>query len=367
MHEFPTDYSSILNRLQAIDPVAYSGTRNYLSGAVTKLSPYITHGVISTQDVGKTVLAKATYKKSETLLKELAWRDFYYATWNQLGDTIFKDIRYSQPLAHYSDMPAAILNASTGILALDQAIVDLVQTGYVHNHARLWLAMLCCNVGQTAWWNPSRWMYYHLLDGDLASNTISWQWVAGSYRKDPYLANQENINTFSGIIQNNTFLDIPYENLTQEVPTVLRERVAHTLTTSLVKTAPPKLQGEALLYHPWSLNPVWHKESQLPRVLLLEPNHFAQFPISKKRLAFILQLSKNISNLNVVVANFAEFAAENTNVNFHFMQHPAIAHWKGIQEKQDRLFVVSKPVTKDWSFSKFWHQCSITLHVDMDN
>ena len=96
MHEFPTDYQSILSRLNSIDPALYASTRNYLSGATTKLSAYLTHGVITTQDVGNIALGKASYAASQILLKELAWHDFYFASWDQLGDTIFSDLRYPQ-------------------------------------------------------------------------------------------------------------------------------------------------------------------------------------------------------------------------------------------------------------------------------
>ena len=367
MHDFPTDYASILTRLEAINPQAYSHSRNYLTGSTTKLSPYITHGVLTTQDVGRIALTKATRKEAEILLKELAWRDFYYASWNQLGDTMFRDLWHPQPLGQFVDLPTAVTTATTGITAIDQSIEELLQTGYLHNHSRLWLAMLCCNVARTAWWNPSRWMYYHLLDGDLASNTMSWQWVAGSYRKQPYIADQENINTYSGITQRGTYLDVPYEELTLRVPQNLQERSPVHLSTALVKTSIPTLSGEVLLYHAWALSPTWHSENSAPRVFLLEPEHFAQFPISKKRITFMLRLSKNIPGLTVVVANFKELQTANPNAIFRYIHHPTNTHWQGERENREPLFVVRNPVTASWSFSKFWAHSSITLHMDKND
>jgi deoxyribodipyrimidine photo-lyase len=351
-----------MERLAAIEPVAYGKTRNYLSGAVTRLSPYLTHGAISTKDVGEVALQKVSVKEAEIVFRELAWRDFYQASWSSLGDEIFSDLRFPQPSVEGKLVPGAVVNASTGIQAIDNAINELYQTGYLHNHARMWVAMLCCSIARTAWREPSRWLYYHLLDGDIASNTLSWQWVAGSSRKEPYLANQETINMFSGSTQRNTYLDVPYEELCNEIPMELRERIAVMLTTDLPSTEIPKLSGEVLLYHAWSLNPRWHPESNLPRVLLLEPDHFARFPISKKRLSFIMDLAANIPGLVTVVATMSELTKVNPEAKFRFVAHPAVAHWSGLSEDREALFNTSKAVERSWSFSKFWSQarCSLT-------
>ena len=82
---------------------------------------------------------------------------------------------------------------------------------------RMYIASVCCNISNSHWLHPSKWMYYNLLDGDLASNNLSWQWVAGSFSNKKYYANQENINKFFQSSQKNTFLDIDYsefKNLT---------------------------------------------------------------------------------------------------------------------------------------------------------
>ena len=77
-------------------------------------------------------------------------------------------------------MPKAVVEANTTIDAIDEAINELYQNGYMHNHMRMYLASLCCNIAKCHWKHPAKWMYFYLLDGDLASNTLSWQWVAGS-------------------------------------------------------------------------------------------------------------------------------------------------------------------------------------------
>jgi deoxyribodipyrimidine photo-lyase len=361
MPSFPTDYPSILARLHQINPVAYSATRNHLDGAVTHLSPYLTHGVLSTREVGKVALRTATQAQAATLLRELAWRDFYQATWSSLGDAIFRDLRYPQPFATHQTMPLAVEQATTGIQVIDRAITELYQTGYLHNHARMWTAMLCCTIARTAWWSPSQWMYYHLLDGDIASNTLSWQWVAGSCRKEPYLANQETINTFSGDFQQGTYLDVPYEQLAQQIPQQLLERSTLSYTTSLTPTVPPTYTGEVLLYHPWSLNPTWYQQSSLPRVLLLEPDHFARFPISPQRLRFIQALADNIPHLVTVTASVQDLQRLSPTATFRYVAHPAVRHWTGVAEQPEPLFHTNLPVEKNWSFSTFWSKATCTL------
>ena len=82
-----------------------------------------------------------------------------------------------------SQLPEAVVKAETGIKMLDQAIKNLYETGYVHNHARMWIASLVC-VGQTKWQIPAKWLYYNLLDGDPASNNLSWQWFAELFQKN---------------------------------------------------------------------------------------------------------------------------------------------------------------------------------------
>ena len=365
MLEFPTDNPSILARLKAIDPGRYAKTRNYLNGAVTGLSPYLTHGVLGTREVGEAAIRQGGYKAAESLLKELAWHDFYAASWSELGDVIFSDLRYPQPNKQFNETPTAVLTARTGITAIDQSVSELLATAYLHNHSRLWLAMLCSTIARTAWWNPSRWMYYHLLDGNLASNTLSWQWVAGSSRSEPYIANQENLNTYSGITQHQTFLDHSYEELAQlPVPEILQARSSPQLATVLPTTPLPTLTGEVLLYHPWSLSPSWYQESRLSRVLLLEPDHFTRFPMSEKRINFILSLAKNISGLTLVVSNFSELSGSNPEAQFRFIQHPTTTHWNGVRETVEPLFRVKYPITSSWSFSKFWSKCSITVKLN---
>ncbi|MDX1409150.1 MAG: FAD-binding domain-containing protein, partial [Saprospiraceae bacterium] len=194
---FPARYEDIVARIDHIDPVAYGRTRNYLDGAVTRLSPYISRGVISTRQVMNRVLDRGyNPARIEKFLQELAWRDYWQQVWVALGEGINYDLRRPQEQVEHWVMPKAVAEAATGIDAVDAGIRELYDTGYMHNHLRMYLAAITCNIGRSHWRTPAQWMYYHLLDGDWASNALSWQWVAGTNSRRKYIANQDNINKF---------------------------------------------------------------------------------------------------------------------------------------------------------------------------
>ncbi len=218
---FPTDRPSIEARIDAIDPIAYGKDRNYLSGHVTMLSPYISRGFVTISEIRKRVLARG-YRphEIEQFLKELGWREYFLRVWEGLGtDRMMVDIRFDQEDVLTHDMPRAFSEASTGIEALDAGIVSLYETGYMHNHLRMYIAGIACNLSGAHWRTPSQWMYYHLLDGDLASNTCSWQWNAWAFSSKKYITIQSNINQYTGSTQRKNFLDRTYDDiLTTNVP-----------------------------------------------------------------------------------------------------------------------------------------------------
>jgi len=122
-----------------------------------------------------------TWQDSEKLIQELAWRDYWQQVWIAKGDDINTDLKTTQKSVSNHQVPKAIINASTGIEAVDAAIKELYNTGYMHNHMRMYIASICCNIANSHWLAPAKWMYAHLLDGDCASNQLSWQWVAGAF------------------------------------------------------------------------------------------------------------------------------------------------------------------------------------------
>ena len=232
---FPSEYSSILNRIKSFKPTKYSASRNYINGSVSYLSAYISRGVISTKFILKTLLDN-NYNPAhiEKFIQELAWRDYWQQVWVSKGNLINSDLKHSQYPITNSSIPKAIIDANTGISAIDKSILSLYETGYMHNHLRMYVASIACNIAQSHWVNPARWMYYYLLDADWASNSLSWQWVAGSNSNKKYFANQQNINKYCFTNQLDTFLDVGYSEFQKfEIPEVLKQTYYFNLKTPL--------------------------------------------------------------------------------------------------------------------------------------
>lgn len=196
-----------LAALAALDPVAYAASRNHLDGAVTRLSPYIRHGVLTLAEVRQAVFAALAARglgrsAGEKLINELGWRDYWQRVWQQLGEGIWDDREQGAsglpPSAYRQDLPEDIAGGRTGLACIDAFRHQLVHEGWLHNHARMWLAAYLVHWRRVRWQTGARWFLRHLLDGDPASNNLSWQWVAGTFSAKPYLFNRANLERFSG-------------------------------------------------------------------------------------------------------------------------------------------------------------------------
>ncbi len=225
-------------RLALIDPARYGATRNHLDGAVTRLSPYIRHGVLTLAEAREAVFARlrergapsagapaapqgelfagaagaggeegaggwspAQRRAGEKLIAELGWRDYWQRLWIQWGDGIWLDrepLKTGHPLEAYApELPADLMAAATGWACMDGFAAELMDTGWLHNHARMWLAAYVAHWRRVRWQAGARWFLRHLLDGDPASNNLSWQWVASAFSHKPYMFNRANLERFT--------------------------------------------------------------------------------------------------------------------------------------------------------------------------
>ena len=204
-------------RLAAVNPTAYARTRNALDGQVTRLSPYLTHGFLSLREVYAAVHARHPLDARHKFVFELGWRAYYRHVWSHLGNRIHQSLHAGllPDDAYLPDMPADVLEARTGIAAIDLAVRELYETGYIHNHARMWLASYLVHLRKVHWHAGAQWMLGHLLDGDVASNHLSWQWVAGTGSSKPYLFNADNVARYAPAHWHcpNTVIDTSYEAL----------------------------------------------------------------------------------------------------------------------------------------------------------
>jgi deoxyribodipyrimidine photo-lyase len=193
--DLPPTRDAALARLAAVDAAAYARTRNHLQGAVTGLSPYLTHGLLTVPES----LAALALPPAHKLVYEFGWREFFRHVWEHRRDGILRSL-HDGPLpesAYARELPQDIRRGATGVPVVDEAVHTLYATGTLHNHARMWLASYVVHGRKVHWRAGADWLYAHLLDGDLASNHLSWQWVAGTGSHRPYLFDAANVARFA--------------------------------------------------------------------------------------------------------------------------------------------------------------------------
>lgn len=193
----PGGRQAALEVLANIDPVLYARTRNHLSGRVTGLSPYIRHGCITLLEVLQAIKAKWSDREAYKLIFELAWRDFWRRLWREKGQAIHRDLEAPKVPIVRGPLPEDILQGQTGLPCMDHFIETLKTTGYLHNHARMWFAAYCVHFRGVDWKVAADWFLGELIDGDLASNHLSWQWVASTFSHKPYFFNRENLERYT--------------------------------------------------------------------------------------------------------------------------------------------------------------------------
>jgi deoxyribodipyrimidine photo-lyase len=360
---FPTDYDSIVNRIKQIDPISYGKTRNFVHGAVSYLSPYISRGVISTRQVLLYQLEKGyTLFEIDSLAKELAWRD-YFQRLAQVKN-VNSPIRQKQELIQHNEIPKALLTCQTGIEALDSSIKTLYDEGYMHNHCRMYVASVACNIGRANWLSPAQWMYYYLIDGDWASNACNWQWVAGSNASKKYYANQENINHYTGSQQKGSYLDYSYEVLPSlPIPEALSSTVPFTLKTKLPENEEVSINSNlpTFIYNYYQMDPLWHKGEPGNRVLLLDPEHFLAYPISQQCLTFLLALGRNIPGLTIYCGSFNNLKQKYNLKTIYFKEHPLNLGYSGIEESRTWISDTLKGYFP--SFFNYWKKIKVELQT----
>lgn len=203
-----------LRRLEEFLPRAgraYARDRNHDRGPeqrsnVSGLSPYLRHRLITEQEVLSAVTARHSLASAEKFIQEVFWRT-YWKGWLEARGALWEHYReqLGEHFAALSDNAAnlgyyqAAVEGMTGVEPFDAWARELTQTNYLHNHARMWFASIWIFTLRLPWQLGADFFMQHLLDGDPASNTLSWRWVAGlQTRGKHYLARAENIERYSG-------------------------------------------------------------------------------------------------------------------------------------------------------------------------
>ncbi len=184
----------------------YSRLRNFDFGIenrsnVSCLSPYITHGVLNELEIIKKSLNKFSFSKNEKFIQEVLWRT-YWKGWLELRPVVWtdylnelKEIRKEfKDNANYKNAVEGV----TSIQCFNEWVKELKETNYLHNHTRMWFASIWVFTLDLPWQLGAEFFMKHLYDGDAASNTLGWRWVAGIQTQGKnYLASEWNIKKFT--------------------------------------------------------------------------------------------------------------------------------------------------------------------------
>ena len=193
--------------------VEYSRLRNFDFGPnnrsnISCLSPYVTHGIISELEILNKCLKKFSFLKSEKFIQEIFWR-IYWKGWLELRPKVWvdflKDLKEIKPSFQNNQNYLSAINGKTKIECFDNWVNELKNYNYLHNHTRMWFASIWIFTLGLPWQLGAEFFTKYLYDGDSASNTLGWRWVAGVQTKGKnYVALEWNIKKFT----NNRFSNI---------------------------------------------------------------------------------------------------------------------------------------------------------------
>ena len=197
----------------------YSSKRNYDFGPKSRentsnLSKYISHRIINEYDLVREILSEYNLQKVDKFIQEVFWR-VYWKGWLEHRPDVWRDFVDSDPTYSEEEYKKAI-NGETGIECFDDWVKELKSENYLHNHTRMWFASIWIFTLNLPWELGARFFMKYLFDGDAASNTLSWRWVAGIQTQGKnYLARESNIRKFTNQRYMNTSLNenaLPLEN-----------------------------------------------------------------------------------------------------------------------------------------------------------
>ena len=204
----------------------YSKLRNFDFGPenrsnISCLSPYITHGIINENEVIKKSLGKFSFSKNEKFIQEVLWRT-YWKGWLELRPNVWSDyLMELNKIKEEFKNNQSYLNAiegKTNIECFNTWVNELKENNYLHNHTRMWFASIWIFTLELPWQLGAEFFMQHLYDGDAASNTLGWRWVAGVQTQGKhYLASEWNIKKFT----NNRFNNI---KLNENAPPKVSEK-----------------------------------------------------------------------------------------------------------------------------------------------
>ena len=269
----------------------YSKLRNFDYGPQNRmntscLSPFITHGVINETEVINNALKKYSFSKNEKFIQEVLWRT-YWKGWLELRPNVWTDylaelLKLRKDFKNKTNYLEAI-EGKTNIECFNEWVNELKNYNYLHNHTRMWFASIWIFTLNLPWQLGAEFFMQHLYDGDPASNTLGWRWVAGvqTYGKH-YLATEWNIKKFT----NNRFNKI---KLNENALPIISEKTYHVIKKEL--SNPETFEEKNLLIFDNNLSFEYSDfvNKRFKKIILVE-NKDRFIKLSEKVLTFKSQL-----------------------------------------------------------------------------
>ncbi len=270
----------------------YSKSRNFDYGPdrrsnISCLSPYISHGVIKEQEVIDRSLKKYSFIKNEKFIQEIFWR-IYWKGWLELRPNVYIDfINDLKKLKKDFKENKNYLNAlegKTNVECFNYWVNELKTFNYLHNHSRMWFASIWIFTLNLPWQLGAEFFMKHLYDGDTASNTLGWRWVAGVQTKGKnYLASEWNIKKFT----DNRFNNI---KLTENARSIIDER---NYEIKKINLSNPQIESNKILLvyeNNLSFENSDFKENKFKKIFLISNNKNREIKLSEKVIDFKEQL-----------------------------------------------------------------------------
>ena len=271
----------------------YSKLRNFDFGPekrsnISCLSPYITHGIINEKEVIQKALSKFSFSKNEKFIQEVLWRT-YWKGWLELRPNVWADYlielnQIKNELQNNKNYLSAI-EGKTDIECFNEWVNELKENNYLHNHTRMWFASIWIFTLELPWQLGAEFFMQNLFDGDTASNTLGWRWVAGVQTQGKhYLASEWNIKKFT----NNRFQNI---KLNENAPPKILEKSYQIIKQDF--TNPQNIEEKNLLIfdNNLSFEITDFKENNFKKIYLVSnKNENRSIKLSEKLVKFKSQL-----------------------------------------------------------------------------
>ncbi|MDA9193021.1 DNA photolyase [Candidatus Pelagibacter ubique] len=266
----------------------YSKLRNFDFGPsnrsnVSCLSPYITHGIINELEVINKSLKKFSFAKNEKFIQEVLWR-VYWKGWLELRPDVWSDylIELDKIKKEFKNNQSYLeaTEGKTNVDCFNQWVIELKESNYLHNHTRMWFASIWIFTLELPWQLGAEFFMQHLFDGDAASNTLGWRWVAGIQTQGKhYLASEWNINKFT----NNRFKNI---KLSENAKPISNDKIYSVINKGFKNSE--ILEDKTLLIFENNMTFEFSdfKEHKFKKILLVSNNTDRTIKLSEKVLKF---------------------------------------------------------------------------------